>query len=91
VEAMLSAQPRRRRHERAAPPALRRASKHVAFIVHGERAARDDVRHLADWVRRRGHLVELMVTLEKGDGTGLAAKAAHRGVDVVVAAAVTVR
>src|SRR5579862_1937988 len=82
---MLSAQPRSRRQVQAARPRLRRASKHIALIVHWERAARDDVRHLAHWVRGKGHLVELMVTLEKGDGTTLAAEAAQRGVDVVVA------
>lgn len=54
-------------------------------MVHGERASRGDVRHLAAWVRAKGHLVELMVTVEKGDGAGLASDAARRGVDAVVA------
>ena len=64
---------------------LRRAAKHLAFVVHGERASRADVRHLAHWVRGKGHLVELMVTVEKGDGAALASAAARRGVDAVIA------
>ena len=66
------------------PAAGRR--KHLAMIIHGARAEREDVRHLIDWVRAKGHLVEAHVTLEAGDGRRMAAAAARAGVDVVVAA-----
>lgn len=59
--------------------------KHLAMIIHGARAEREDVRHLIDWVRGKGHLVEPHVTLEPGDAGALAEAAAHAGVDVVVA------
>ena len=59
--------------------------KHLAMIIHGSRAEREDVRHLIEWVREKGHLVEPRVTLEPGDATAMAAAAAHAGVDVVVA------
>jgi diacylglycerol kinase (ATP) len=62
------------------------ASKHIALIVHGGRADRPDVRHLINWVRAKGHLVEPMATFESGEATALAADAARRGVDVVAAA-----
>ncbi len=61
-------------------------SKHIALIVHGERADRDDVRHLVNWVRDKRHLVEVHPTFELGQAAALAADAARRGVDVVVAA-----
>jgi diacylglycerol kinase (ATP) len=59
--------------------------KHLAMIIHGSRAGRDDVRHLIDWVRAKGHLVEPHVTLEAGDATAMTAAAARAGADVVVA------
>lgn len=59
--------------------------KHLALIVHGARAGRDDLRHLVSWVRGRGHLVEVLPTWEAGDGSWLAAAAADRGADAVVA------
>lgn len=59
--------------------------KHLTAILHGARADRPDVRHLVDWVRAKGHLLEVRVTWERGDGVGFAADAARRGVDVVVA------
>jgi len=55
------------------------------MIIHGSRADRADVRHLVDWVRQKGHLVEPLVTYEAGDATAFAADAARRGVDVVAA------
>ena len=55
------------------------------MIIHGLRSEREDVRHLIDWVRAKGHLVEAHVTLEPGDATKMAAAAAHAGADVVVA------
>jgi diacylglycerol kinase (ATP) len=61
-------------------------SKHIALIVHGARAAREDVRHLINWVREKGHYVEPLMTFEAGDAASLAADAARRGVDVVAAA-----
>lgn len=59
--------------------------KHIALVVHGARAGRDDFRHLVRWVRGRGHLVEPLPTWEAGDATWLASAAADRGADVVVA------
>ena len=61
-------------------------SKHIALIVHGGRTDRPDVRHLVDWVREKGHRVELHSTFEAGDAADFAARAAKRGVDVVAAA-----
>ena len=59
--------------------------KHLAMIIHGSRAEREDVRHLIDWVRAKGHFVEPHVTLEPGDASTLAAAAAHAGADAVIA------
>jgi diacylglycerol kinase (ATP) len=61
------------------------ARLHLTFIVHGARADFPELRHVVAWVRRRGHAVDLRVTWEAGDGTHLAAQAADRGTDVVVA------
>jgi diacylglycerol kinase (ATP) len=61
-------------------------SKHIVLIVHGARADRADVRHLVNWVREKGHLVEPLATFEAGEATAFAANAASRGVDVVAAA-----
>jgi diacylglycerol kinase (ATP) len=55
------------------------------MIIHGSRADYPDVRHLVSWVRDKGHFVEPLVTYEAGDASALAADAARRGVDVVVA------
>jgi lipid kinase YegS len=63
----------------------RRQPKHFAMVIHGARAERDDVRHLIDWVRSKGHLVEPHVTLEQGDGMAMAAEAARAGADAVIA------
>ncbi|HKW46101.1 MAG TPA: YegS/Rv2252/BmrU family lipid kinase, partial [Gemmatimonadaceae bacterium] len=59
--------------------------RHLSMIIHGARAEREDVRHLIDWVRSKGHVVEPHVTLESGDGTAMAAAAARAGTDVVIA------
>src|ERR1700753_270424 len=61
-------------------------SKHIALVLHGARAGREDVRHLVAWVRARGHFVEPLVTFEAGEATASAADAPRRGVDVVCAA-----
>jgi diacylglycerol kinase (ATP) len=61
------------------------ATKHIALVVHGDRADRPDLRHLVSWVRDKGHLVEPMVTFEKGDAAAFARRSAQRGVDVVAA------
>jgi diacylglycerol kinase (ATP) len=58
---------------------------HLTFIVHGARADFPELRHVVSWVRRRGHAVELKITWEAGDGAYLAAEAASRGTDVVIA------
>lgn len=55
------------------------------MIIHGSRADYPAVRHLVDWVRQKGHLVEPLVTYEAGDAAAAAAAAARRGVDVVAA------
>jgi diacylglycerol kinase (ATP) len=55
------------------------------MIIHGARAEREDVRHLIDWVRAKGHLVEPHVTLETSDATAMTAAAARSGVDAVIA------
>ena len=59
--------------------------KHLAMIIHGSRAEREDVHHLIEWVRAKGHLVEPRVTFEAGDASAMAASAARAGADVVVA------
>ena len=59
--------------------------KYLAMVIHGARAEREDVRHLIDWVRGKGHVVEPHVTLEPGDGTAMAAAAARAGADAVIA------
>jgi YegS/Rv2252/BmrU family lipid kinase len=59
--------------------------KHITYIVHGARADHEDLRHMVSWVRERGHAVEVRVTWESGDGASMAAEAADRGTDVVVA------
>jgi len=61
-------------------------SKHIALIVHGGRADRPDVRHLVNWVREKGHLVECLTTFEAGQAAAFTSDAARRGVDVVAAA-----
>jgi len=60
-------------------------SKHIALVVHGARADRPDVRHLVNWVREKGHLVECLTTFEVGQAAALTSDAARRGVDVVTA------
>src|SRR3954452_13556597 len=60
--------------------------KHIALVLHGSRAGREDVRHLVNWVRAKGHFGEPLVTFEAGEATAMAADAARRGVDVVAAA-----
>lgn len=55
------------------------------MVVHGARAGRADFRHLLNWVRERGHLVEVHVTFARRDAEWLAQRAAALGVDVVVA------
>ena len=64
---------------------IRSRRKHFAMIIHGARAEREEVRHLIDWVRGKGHFVEAHVTLEAGDATSMAAAAARSGADVVIA------
>jgi diacylglycerol kinase family enzyme len=61
------------------------ARLHLTFIVHGARADNPELRHVVSWVRQRGHAVNVRVTWETGDGIHLAAEAADRGTDVVIA------
>lgn len=62
-----------------------RRRKHIAMIIHGARAEREDVRNLIDWVRSKGHLVQPYLTLEATDATAMTAAAARAGADVVIA------
>jgi lipid kinase YegS len=59
--------------------------KYISLVVHGARADRPDFRHMVDWVRERGHHVDVSVTFEHGDAEGFARRAAARGADVVAA------
>ena len=59
--------------------------KHLTFIVHGARGDRADLRQMVSWVRDRGHAVEVKITWNTGDAETLAARAADRGTDVVIA------
>lgn len=63
-----------------------RHSKQLAFVVHGARAEREDVRHVLEWVRAKGHRVTVRLTFGPGDAAEAAASAARAGADVVVAA-----
>ena len=57
----------------------------IALILHGARADHPPLRHLVEWVREKGHKVQVRVTWEKGDAENLAREAAGSGADVVVA------
>jgi diacylglycerol kinase (ATP) len=59
--------------------------KHITYVVHGGRADHEELRQMVSWVRERGHAVEVRITWDAGDGATLAAIAADRGTDVVVA------
>ena len=59
--------------------------KHITYIVHGARADNDELRQMVKWVRERGHAVDVRITWSTGDAEALAADAADRGTDVVVA------
>src|SRR5919198_721179 len=59
--------------------------KHIVLVVHGGRASRPDLRHMVNWVRERGHHVDVRVTFERGDAEWLARAGAKDGADVVVA------
>ena len=59
--------------------------KHITFVVHGARADHEELRQMVSWVRERGHAVEVLITWDAGDGAFLAAAAADRGTDVVIA------
>src|SRR2546423_5181998 len=59
--------------ERARVAMARTRRKHFALIIHGARADREDVRHLIDWVRAKGHSLLPRVTRLPGDPTPRAA------------------
>jgi diacylglycerol kinase (ATP) len=61
------------------------AHKHIVLVTHGARAGQPDFRHMVEWVRQRGHHVEVRVTFERGDAQAFARQAAIRGADVVAA------
>ena len=64
---------------------MARTRKHITYIVHGARADRAELRQMVSWVRKRGHAVDVSITWNAGDAEWLAARAADRGTDVVVA------
>lgn len=65
---------------------MRRKKRHLALILHGERAFLPTVRHLVEWVREKGHVVIPRVTWEAGDATLFARDLAASGdVDAVIA------
>jgi lipid kinase YegS len=57
----------------------------MALILHGARAEYPGLRHVVEWVRAKGHVVEPRVTWEPGDGTKFAREAAAAGADTVIA------
>ncbi|HEY2026987.1 MAG TPA: YegS/Rv2252/BmrU family lipid kinase [Gemmatimonadaceae bacterium] len=59
--------------------------KHLTYIVHGGRADVPELRQMVSWVRERGHATDVRITWNAGDGETLAAEAADRGTDVVIA------
>jgi lipid kinase YegS len=59
--------------------------KHLTYIVHGARADLPELRQMVSWVRERGHATDVRITWNAGDGEMLAAEAADRGTDVVIA------
>ncbi|HEY2067426.1 MAG TPA: YegS/Rv2252/BmrU family lipid kinase [Gemmatimonadaceae bacterium] len=59
--------------------------KHLTYIVHGGRADLPELRQMVAWVRERGHATDVRITWNAGDGEMLAADAADRGTDVVIA------
>jgi lipid kinase YegS len=59
--------------------------KHLTYIVHGARADLPELRQMVSWVRERGHVTDVRITWNAGDGEMLAAEAADRGTDVVIA------
>jgi diacylglycerol kinase (ATP) len=59
--------------------------KQFTYIVHGARADRPELRQMVSWVRQRGHSVDVRITWNAGDGEALAAEAADRGADAVIA------
>ncbi|MDB4881006.1 MAG: lipid kinase [Gemmatimonadetes bacterium] len=59
--------------------------KHLTYVVHGARSDRPELRQMVSWVRQRGHAVEVHVTWNAGDAEQIAAEAADRGTDVVIA------
>ncbi len=59
--------------------------KHLTYIVHGARADRTELRQMVAWVRQRGHATDVRITWNAGDAEALAAEAADRGTDVVIA------
>ena len=60
-------------------------AKHLLFVIHGARSELPGVRHVVQWVREKGHVVDPRITWERGDATRFAADGVARGVDVVVA------
>lgn len=59
--------------------------KHLSYVVHGARADFAELRQMVAWVRQRGHAVEVHLTWQRGDAERMAAQAADRGTDVVIA------
>lgn len=62
-----------------------RKRKHLVLVIHGARADNPALRHLVEWVRGKGHLVQPRITWEPGDAATFAREGAAAGADVVVA------
>jgi lipid kinase YegS len=62
--------------------------KRLCLILHGARSELPALRHLVDWVREKGHTVDVRVTWESGDAERFAREAAATtpAFDVVIAA-----
>lgn len=66
-------------------PASAGRRKTIALVLHGARAEDPALRHMVEWMRGHGHIVQPSVTWESGDATRFAREAVARGVDIVVA------
>jgi diacylglycerol kinase (ATP) len=62
-----------------------KSARTMLFVVHGARADQPALRHLVDWVRDKGHVVDPRITWEQGDAIRFTREGVARGVDTVVA------
>ncbi|MFN2398236.1 MAG: diacylglycerol kinase family protein [Gemmatimonadaceae bacterium] len=62
-----------------------RKKRKLTFIIHGSRSEQPALRHVVEWVRAKGHIVDPRVTWESGDAWRFASEAADRNMDTIVA------